>query len=853
MQYDFIDNITNTSWGRPAVAVLVFILWSTLSIFLSRLLSKQSKKMLEEPRYEEFRPLVKRTFQWLMVWTLCFGIFISFEISRISMHGTEEWFSRGVFSALALILGAGLTEGITRFISKELSQAQTPRALLIFAQAMTTFSLGYFTLLVLLSINDVSLTPLLGLGGIGLIPLLLFLERGASNLFYYLSLMRRQHLRVGDFIRLENGIAGTVTDVNWQDVRIRTKANNIVAVSNKRLADIIVTNYHLPDARSTMFVPISVTGGATQEVIETILKEELLRAAVEIPGISQEPEPHVKADQSKDSGTLSFMLTCGIEDIDLRDGIEDEILRRIARRFRKEQIKSPILEQHPSDDATRPSSTARELQTLVRSKFADTTFIVASNREPYSHTYDGASIRWESPASGMTTALDPVMRVLGGTWVAHGSGNADKAVTDSHDGIRVPPNRPQYNLRRIWLTKEQVDLYYNGFSNQAVWPLCHAVYIRPMFEIEQWESYKEVNQLFAETVLQEAQGKRAFIFVQDYHLALLPRMLKESGEQLAVAHFWHIPWPTAETISTCPWAEELIEGLLGNDLIGFHTRQDCNNFLDSADRLLECRVDRDRYSITKGDKQTLVRPFPISVDFESISKSVSSPPVKREAARFRNEIGLADGVIGLGVDRLDYTKGIPERLRAIDAFLSNNPEYKGRFVFVQVGVPSRTQITDYQRVEADVRHLVDTINWKHGAGSWKPIVYYERYFDSTSLAALYSIADFCAVSSLNDGMNLVAKEYAAARTSNSGVLLLSKFTGAAREFTDALQFNPWDITQLADLIKQAVEMPNEEQSHRMKRMRSILAENDIYRWAGRLLAELGRIELPEYHDLSKSR
>ncbi len=317
----------------------------------------------------------------------------------------------------------------------------------------------------------------------------------------------------------------------------------------------------------------------------------------------------------------------------------------------------------------------------------------------------------------MTTALDPVMKVLGGTWVARGSGNADKSMTDSDDRIRVPPDRPQYNLRRVWLTKEQVDKYYNGFSNQAIWPLCHTVYVRPLFEIDHWEGYKEVNQLFADAILKEAKGRKAFILVQDYHLAILPRLLKESGEQVAVAHFWHIPWPTAETMSTCPWAEELLEGLLGNDLIGFHTRQDCNNFLDSADRLLECRVDRDRYSVTKGDKQTLIRPFPISIDFGAISKSVSTPPVKREAVRFKKEIGSTDGLIGIGVDRLDYTKGIPERLRAIDTFLSTNPEYKKRFVFVQVGVPSGTQIADYQKIEVEVRHLVDTINWKHSAGS----------------------------------------------------------------------------------------------------------------------------------------
>ncbi|MBI2935480.1 MAG: trehalose-6-phosphate synthase, partial [Chloroflexi bacterium] len=412
----------------------------------------------------------------------------------------------------------------------------------------------------------------------------------------------------------------------------------------------------------------------------------------------------------------------------------------------------------------------QDLEFLVKGKFADTHFVVASNRGPYLHTYEGKSIRWTRPASGMTMALDPVMRVLGGVWVAAASGDADHEMSGANGRVAVPPDAPAYTLRWLRLSREQEQKYYYGFSNGALWPLCHAAFVRPLFNADDWRAYEQVNREFADAILEEVGGRKALVFLQDYHLALVPRLLKEAKAKIVAAHFWHIPWPSSQVFQACPWADRILEGLLGNDLLGFHTRYHCENFLDTVDKTLECRVDYGGYSVTRQNHRTLVRPFPISVDFEAISQGVSGAAVQRERMRLREELSLGEGFLGLGVDRLDYTKGIPQRLRAIDRLLEENPRYKGRFAFVQVGVPSRSQIREYQSVDGEVQHLVEKVNWRHRTGSWQPVIYLRRYFPSTPLWALYSMADLCIVSSLDDGMNLVAKEYVAARAGEDGVL-----------------------------------------------------------------------------------
>ncbi len=485
--------------------------------------------------------------------------------------------------------------------------------------------------------------------------------------------------------------------------------------------------------------------------------------------------------------------------------------------------------------------TREGLQQLVEKTLGDRLFIVVSNREPYVHSFSGDEIVCQVPASGLTVALDPVLRACGGTWIAHGSGDADRQVVDAQDRVAVPPEQPRYSLRRVWLSKEQEEGYYYGFSNQALWPLCHIAYVRPLFDESQWETYKAVNELFAEAVCQEIGNSKAFVFIQDYHLALLSRFIKQRVPNVVTAQFWHIPWPNRQTFRICPWQDDLLDGLLGNDLLGFHIRNHCNNFLDTIDRTIESKVDYERYEVTRRGNKTAVRPFPISVDFDEINQAGREEGVATEMERLRHELGLDGQLIGLGLDRIDYTKGIPERLGAFDRFLSKYPAYRGKVVFIQAGVPSRTPIAAYKRLNDEVESLVDEINSRHGSGRWVPVVYLRQHLSPITLLALRRLAHFAVVSSLHDGMNLVAKEYVASRSDEDGVLILSPYTGAARELTDALLINPYASDHFAEAIKFALEMPQAERRRRMRKMRRVVQENSIYKWAGDIISALARL------------
>jgi len=489
--------------------------------------------------------------------------------------------------------------------------------------------------------------------------------------------------------------------------------------------------------------------------------------------------------------------------------------------------------------------TKDSLYQLIQEKLRDYLFISVSNREPYVHNYSGRKIVAHMPPSGLTVALDPVMRACGGTWIAYGGGFADYEVVDKESKVKVPPEDPRYTLKRVWLTKEDLDGYYYGFSNQALWPLCHIVYTRPVFDEAQWKIYKKVNALFARNILEEVGDKKAFVFLQDYHLALASRLIKEQNKNIFTAHFWHIPWPNPEAFRICPWAEEILDGLLGNDILGFHIRHHCNNFMDTVERTLEARVDWERHEVIRGNKRTVIRPFPISVDFETLSREAQAPEVDAEIERLKENLGLDQQLIGIGLDRVDYTKGIPERFRAIDRFLEKYPQYWGKFVFIQAGVASRIQIGAYKRLHEEIDTLVEQINWKYNVGRWEPIIYLLEHESPVTLAALRRMAHFCIVSSLHDGMNLVAKEYVASRFDEDGVLILSKFTGAARELTDAIQVNPYAIDYFADAIKDALAMPQEERQKRMRKMREIVKENNIYKWAAEIITELAKFEVGE--------
>lgn len=490
--------------------------------------------------------------------------------------------------------------------------------------------------------------------------------------------------------------------------------------------------------------------------------------------------------------------------------------------------------------------TKAALHDLIEARLKDVHLIVVANREPYIHSIKSGEISCVRPASGMASALDPVLKACGGTWVAHGAGNADRMTVDKYDRLRVPPEAPAYTLRRVWLKKDDEHGYYHGLANAGLWPLCHVVFQRPIFEPAHWDAYRRVNAQFADAVIQEAGDQPAFVFIQDYHFALLPRMLKERNPNLIVAQFWHIPWPNSETFRAFPWKEELLDGLLGNDLLGFHVRYHGRNFLDTVDRSIEALVDLDREEVTRGGRTTRVRPFPISIDFDAHGEAASSPEVTAAMERWHHRLGLvADSVLGVGIERLDYTKGIPERLRAIDHLLETTPELRERLVFVQIAVPSRSQVKQYQVFDNEVDDLVESINWKWASGSWSPIVYFKEHHGPTDMMALHRLARFCMVTSLHDGMNLVAKEFVASRVDNDGVLILSQFTGAARELQDALLVNPFAIDETAQAIQRAIEMPEDERQRRMQRMRQEVSDNNVYRWAGKIIHALLKIDSPE--------
>ena len=483
------------------------------------------------------------------------------------------------------------------------------------------------------------------------------------------------------------------------------------------------------------------------------------------------------------------------------------------------------------------------LEHVARTRLGGAKLIVVANREPYIHRYKDGEIEWIRPAGGLTTALDPVMQACGGVWVAHGSGDADQEVSDANGRVGVPPDDPNYVLRRVWLTKEEEGGYYYGFANSMLWPLCHQVFARPVFDPHHWEKYRAVNETFARAVLEEAEGGPALVFVQDYHFALVPRLLKAARPDLVVAQFWHIPWPNVERFLVCPWAKELLDGMLGNDLLGFHTQGDCNNFLESVDRALECRIDRERFAVTRGGRTTTVRPFPISVD-PALADEYLGTDWQGRAAALRKKYRLDDRQLIVGVDRVDYTKGIPERLRGVDRLLHKHPELKGQFHFVQIGAPSRTHIPAYRDLTEEVNGLADRINWDHGTDDWQPVVFLNEHHGPEDIFALYRDAAGCVVSSLHDGMNLVAKEFVTARGDERGVLVLSKFTGAARELVDAVLTNPFDVEEMADGLYATLTMAPDEQARRMRRMRAQVDDHNIYRWAGMLLSEVGK-RVPE--------
>ncbi|MDP3112330.1 MAG: trehalose-6-phosphate synthase [Thermodesulfovibrionales bacterium] len=491
--------------------------------------------------------------------------------------------------------------------------------------------------------------------------------------------------------------------------------------------------------------------------------------------------------------------------------------------------------------------TANRLKEHMRVELGGKKLFLISNREPYMHMKDGRNIKCITPAGGLVAALDPVMRICDGVWIAHGSGEADREAVDSSDKLRVPPEEPAYTLKRVWLTKEEEDGYYYGFSNEGLWPLCHITHTRPLFRLEDWIYYQKVNEKFAEALIKEISDEESpLVLIQDYHLALLPLLVKEKRPDAKIALFWHIPWPNPEAYGICPWRQEILIGMLGADIIGFHIQFHCNNFLDTVDRFLESKIDWEQFSVDKGGHTTLVKPFPISVNFEGTTDKATAIKEK-ELSRdtILKEIDVRAKYLGVGVDRIDYTKGIPERFRAIERFLEKYPEYVGRFTFIELGAPSRTHIKRYRELTTEVEEMADRINWRFQTREWKPIVFLKAHHSHEEINRFYKAADICMVTSLHDGMNLVAKEFVASRNDEDGVLILSQFTGASRELKDAIIINPYDIEEMAEAIRTSLTMEPSERAERMQRMRALVREYNIYRWAGNLITELARLRPAE--------
>ncbi|MFZ0415010.1 MAG: trehalose-6-phosphate synthase [Candidatus Acidiferrales bacterium] len=489
--------------------------------------------------------------------------------------------------------------------------------------------------------------------------------------------------------------------------------------------------------------------------------------------------------------------------------------------------------------------TAERLRVHIQGKLQQNPLIVVSNREPYVHVRKGSNVEVSVPASGLVTALEPILCACNGTWIAHGSGDADRETVDARDSLRVPPEQPEYKLRRVWLTKEEDEGYYFGFANEGLWPLCHIAHTRPIFRAHDWRCYQEVNSKFARAVLEELAGvEDPIVLVQDYHFALLPRMIKEARPDARVAIFWHIPWPNPEAVRICPWQRELLDGLLGADLIGFHIQADSNNFLDTVERAIEAQVEWEHFSVRRSGHMTQVRAFPISVEFSEspeMKEPCPSPYVLR--AELLKNMGLNARFLGIGVDRVDYTKGILERFRGIERFFEKWPAYCEKFTFVQIGSPSRTHIKRYHDLLGEVEAEAERINWKWQTSSWKPIVLRNKHHSHKEIEPYYRAADICLVTSLHDGMNLVAKEFVAARDDEEGALVLSEFTGAARELRDAFIVNPYDTEQIANAIHVALEMDPHERQERMRQMRQVVRDHNVYRWAGNLIAGLSEIRI----------
>ncbi|WP_305074113.1 alpha,alpha-trehalose-phosphate synthase (UDP-forming) [Propionivibrio sp.] len=490
--------------------------------------------------------------------------------------------------------------------------------------------------------------------------------------------------------------------------------------------------------------------------------------------------------------------------------------------------------------------TPDKLRDLLHADLRGDEVLVVSNREPYIHEKTPDGIVVKRPASGLVTAVEPVMRACSGTWIAHGSGSGDKESVDEHDIVRVPPERPAYSLKRVWLTREEEEGYYFGFANEGLWPLCHIAHVRPVFRVSDWEYYKAVNQRFADKVVASARTDDPVILVQDYHFALLPQLIRERLPRATIITFWHIPWPNPESFGICPWRKEILRGMLGSSILGFHTRYHCKNFIETVDRFLETRIEHEHSVITLDGQETLVKSYPISINWPEPAEEAAWPSIAACRKELRARFDLPeDRMIAIGVDRFDYTKGILERANAVERLLEKHPELIGKFTLIQVAAPSRSELDEYRYFQERLARREAEINERFGGPDYWPFILLAQHQDSETVHRYYRGADVCVVTSLHDGMNLVSKEFIASRNDEQGVLILSQFAGAAGELPEALIVNPYHVEETADALYRALTMPEAEQRDRMRTLRATVRERNVYRWAGFMLLDAARIRRRE--------
>jgi len=489
-------------------------------------------------------------------------------------------------------------------------------------------------------------------------------------------------------------------------------------------------------------------------------------------------------------------------------------------------------------DAGESLWTAERLRTAIQEDRQGTRLFVVSSREPHEHVYRGKTITPIVPASGVATALEPILSACDGTWIAHGSGNADRQVVDERDCVRVPSEEPRYTLRRVWLTSEEQQGYYFGFANEGLWPLCHVDHSQPLFRAGDWEQYRAVNQKFADAVLEEMRGTaHPFLLVHDHQFALLPALVRAARPDARIAVFWPIPWPNPDAFGSCPWQKPVLDGLLAADIVSFQTQAHCANFLGTIDRGGECRVEWERFTATWQNHSTVVRPHPINVAVPAPRHRSAALP-EHDSITIRKELGLNGAFLGIGVNRVGDPTGIIDRFRAVESLFARYPACRETFTLAQIVVPDRASIKGHHDPLVEIEAEAGRINRRFQTGNWKPILFSTREYGHEDFRKLYEAADACLVRASHDGIDLVAKEFVAARDDEDGVLILTRVAGGSSTLRDALIADPHDPGQLAECIRNTIEMPPDERRSRMRGLRRAVLEHNVYRWASELVSDL---------------